>query len=129
MARRASPRPTDAELAILQVLWREGPSTVRRVNEELSQQKPTGYTTTLKFMQIMTAKGLVTRDEVRRPHVYAPAHSSQKTQRQLLRDLLGRAFSGSVPKLVMELLASGKTTPTEIAEIKKLLDDFEGDEK
>src|SRR5436305_869179 len=95
MTERQPPRPTDAELAILSVLWRRGPSTVREVHDELSSENPTGYTTVLKLLQIMTEKGLVVRDETERAHVYEPRYSEQKTQRQLLADLANRALDDS----------------------------------
>src|SRR5260370_33324489 len=95
--RKGIPRPTDSELAILNVLWERGPSTVREVNEALSES---GYTTVLKMLQIMTDKGLVVRDETERAHVYAAAISEQRTQRQLLADLMDPAFGGSPPKPV-----------------------------
>lgn len=120
------PRPTDAELAILRVLWARGPSTVRQVNDALSQVRPTGYTTALKLLQIMTDKGLVSRDESDRTHVYAPRLSETETQRQLVDDLLGRAFGGSALKLVMQALSGAKATPEELAEIRKLLDEKHG---
>src|SRR6516165_10760541 len=104
-------KPTEAELAILQVLWRHGPCTVRQVHEELSQEKQSGYTTTLKLLQIMAGKGLVQRDESERSHVYRARLSEEKTQRHLVDDLLDRAFGGSAQKLVMRALASKKTTP------------------
>jgi predicted transcriptional regulator len=94
----AAPRPTDAELAILRVLWERGPSTVRQVHEVLSRERPGGYTTALKLLQIMTEKGLVRRDETDRTHVYHPRLSEEQTQRQLVRDLLERAFGGSSSK-------------------------------
>src|SRR5436309_1331682 len=89
------PKPTEAELGILRVLWKNGPSTVRQVNEALSSERPTGYTTVLKLLQIMTEKGLVRRDESDRSHIYEAKLTEQKTQRQLLNDLLDRAFGGS----------------------------------
>jgi len=119
------PNPTDAELAILRVLWQRGPSTVREVRDELDREKPTGYTTVLKLMQIMTDKGLLTRDESQRTHVYTPASSEQQTQRSLVKDLLDRAFGGSAHKLVAQTLLSQKTSPEELDEIKKLLEDYE----
>ena len=117
------PRPTDAELAILRVLWERGPSTVRQVHEVLAGERETGYTTTLKLMQIMTEKGLVTRDESTRTHVYATHLSQDQTQRQLVRDLLDRAFGGSASKLVMQALAARSASPEELSEIRRLLDD------
>ena len=107
---RFRPRPTDAELAILRVLWDNGPSTVRQVHEELSDRE-TGYTTTLKLMQIMADKGLVTRDETSRTHIYAASASQELTQGQLLKDLADRAFGGSAKALVLRALTSGETTP------------------
>jgi BlaI family transcriptional regulator, penicillinase repressor len=119
-------KPTDAELAILSVLWQRGPSTVREVWEQLSPQQQTGYTTVLKIMQIMFEKGLLTRDERDRSHVYRAIRSEAQTQRQVIGHLLERLFSGSAPKLVMQALAGRKATPAELAEIRKLLDEIEG---
>ena len=121
MTDRQPPRPTDAELAILRVLWERGPSTVRDVHEQLNQHSPTGYTTVLKLLQIMTEKGLVVRDEASRTHIYAAAYTQEQTQRQLVSDLLERAFDGSAAKLVLQALATSKTSPEELAEIRKLL--------
>ena len=120
------PKPTDAELAILRVLWQRGASTVREVWEELSPQQHTGYTTVLKTMQIMSEKGLLARDETDRSHVYRAARSEAQTQRQVVGHLLERLFSGSAPKLVMQALTAKKATPAELAEIRKLLNDMEG---
>ena len=120
------PKPTDAELAILRVLWQRGASTVREVWEELSPQQHTGYTTVLKTMQIMSEKGLLARDVTDRSHVYQAARSEAQTQRQVVGHLLERLFSGSAPKLVMQALAAKKATPAELAEIRKLLDGMEG---
>lgn len=116
------PRPTDAELAILRVLWERGPSTVRQVHDVLSRERPTAYTTALKLLQIMTDKGLVRRDESERTHVYHPRLSEEQTQRQLVRDLLDRAFGGSATKLVMQALAARRATPEELVEIRKLIE-------
>jgi predicted transcriptional regulator len=113
-------KPTDGELAILRVLWSRGPSTVRQVVEELGRD--TGYTTALKLLQIMADKGLVRRDESARTHIYQAAYSEDQTQRQLVTDLLDRAFGGSAAKLVLQALATSKATPKELAEIRKLLD-------
>jgi len=123
----ARPRPTAGELAILRVLWERGPSTVREVHAELERERPTGYTTVLKLLQIMTEKGLVTRDETARAHVYAPAVEESQTQRRLVRDLLDRAFGGSATKLVMHALAGRKASRDEIASIRRLLDQLERD--
>jgi predicted transcriptional regulator len=113
-------KPTDAELGILRVLWSRGPSTVRQVAEALGRED--GYTTVLKLLQIMTEKRLVVRDEAARTHVYQAAYTEDQTQRQLVSDLLDRAFGGSAAKLVLQALAASKTSPEELAEIRKLLD-------
>ena len=123
------PRPTDAELAILRVLWEAGPQTVREVQHILNQAKPTGYTTVLKMLQIMTEKGLVVRDESVRPQIYRPRLSRVQTQRRLLTDLLQRAFGGSVRELVLQALATRKSSPEELANIEELLDRLEGESK
>jgi predicted transcriptional regulator len=118
------PRPTDAELAILRVLWESGPSTVRQVHNALSESRETGYTTTLKLMQIMAEKGLVTRDESVRTHVYAARVSRDITQRQLVSDLMDRAFGGSAAALVLQALSAQPTSNEELAEIKKLIEEY-----
>ncbi len=118
-----TPRPTDAELAILRVLWRRGACTVRQVHEELQPARPTAYTTALKLLQIMTEKGLVRRDESDRTHVYHARYSEDHTQRQLVRDLLDRAFGGSASKLVMQALHGRRASSEELSEIRKLIDD------
>jgi len=120
-------KPTDAELAILRVLWARGPSTVREVAEALGRQ--TAYTTVLKLLQIMTEKQLVQRDERARTHVYTATDSQDQTQKQLVTDLLHRAFDGSAAKLVLQALAAGKASPEELAEIRKLLDTHRGGRK
>lgn len=122
-------RPTDAELEILNVLWRRGPSTVREVQEVLLENKDIGYTTVLKLMQIMAEKGLVSRDETDRRHVYEAERAQDETQRQLLSDLLDRAFNGSPTKLVMQALSSKKASKEELAEIRSMLDELEGRRK
>ena len=119
----AAPRPTDAELAILRVLWERGPSTVRQVHEVIvGRVGPTAYTTALKLLQIMTEKGLVRRDDTDRTHVYTPRLSEEQTQRQLVRDLLDRAFGGSASKLVMQALNARRATQEELGEIRKLIE-------
>lgn len=122
-------RPTDAELAILRVLWRVGPATVRQVQEEMNQNQQTGYTTVLKMLQIMTEKGLVKRDETERTHVYEASLPEEETQRQLVDDLLERAFGGSARQLVLHALSAKTTSRTELAQIRELLDEFEGGAK
>jgi predicted transcriptional regulator len=126
MSKSRLPKPTDAELKILRVLWQRGPSTVREVWELLSPKQQRGYTTVLKIMQIMFEKGLLARDESARSHMYQAARSQEQTQRQVVGHLLERLFSGSASKLVMQALATKKATPAELAEIRKLLDDMEG---
>ncbi|MGH9308970.1 MAG: BlaI/MecI/CopY family transcriptional regulator [Vicinamibacterales bacterium] len=118
-----TPRPTDAELAILRVLWERGPSTVRQVHEALgTRERQTAYTTALKLLQIMTEKGLVRRDDTDRTHVYQARLSEGQTQRQLVRDLLDRAFGGSSSKLVLQALNARRASPEELAEIRKLIE-------
>ena len=112
-------KPTDAELGILNVLWSRGPSTVRQIAQDMGREA--GYTTILKLLQIMTEKSLVVRDEGSRTHVYTAAYTQDQTQRQLVADLLERAFDGSASKLVLQALASGKSSAEDLAEIKKLL--------
>lgn len=116
------PRPTDAELAILRVLWTRGPSTVRQVHESLVKERPSAYTTALKMLQIMTEKGLVERDESDRTHIYRARLSEEDTQKQLVGDLLDRAFGGSASKLVMQALATTRATPDELREIRQLIE-------
>ena len=122
-------RPTDAELAILEILWQSGPATVRQVHQTLASIRGSGYTTALKLMQIMVEKGLLTRDESVRPQVYRPSRPQKSTQRQLLKDLVDRAFAGSPGNLVLQALATRKTTPEERREIRALLQRLEEDEK
>lgn len=121
---RIAIRPTDAELAILAVLWDRGPSTVRQVHEVLASSRETGYTTTLKLMQIMAEKGLVTRDETERTHVYAARATREATQRQLVTDLMDRAFGGSAAELVMQALSAHPASADDLAEIQRLISDY-----
>lgn len=121
------PRPTDAELAILQILWSEGPSTVREVHEALSAERKTGYTTSLKLMQIMLEKGLVERDDSRRTHIYRAAVEQDSMQKTLVGGLLDRAFNGSAKTLIMQALANHKTSAEELEEIRELLDTLKED--
>ena len=116
------PRPTRAELAILRVLWERGPSTVRQVHEVLAHDRQAAYTTALKLLQIMTEKGLVERDERDRTHIYRARLSEEQTQRQLVRDLLERAFGGSASKLVMQALATRRASAEELRDIRKAID-------
>lgn len=119
-------RPTDAELAILRVLWERGPSTVRQVFEVMSEEKELGYTTVLKMLQIMTEKGLVQRAITDRVHVFSTSQTQTQTQRHLVGDLLDKAFGGSSTSLVMQALATRRASQAELAEIRKLLDQAEG---
>ena len=120
-------KPTDAELEILNALWRQGPSTVKQVHDVMGEE--TGYTTTLKLLQNMTEKGLVIRDESQRAHVYQAKVAETDTQRQLLTGLLHKAFRGSTSQLVMQALASRRATREELAEIKKLIDQLARESK
>ncbi len=115
------PRPTDAELAILRVLWTSGPSTVREVHDAMAGSRSVAYTTTLKTLQVMTDKGLTVRADVRGQHIYQPRDAEDETLRGLLADLLDRAFGGSTSKLVIQALASQRATPEELDEIRRLV--------
>ena len=122
MTRPTAPRPTDAELAILRILWDRGPSTVRQVHDILGLERQAAYTTALKLLQIMTEKGLVERDERDRTHIYRTRLSEETTQRQLVRDLADRAFGGSASKLVMQALATKRASADELRDIRKAID-------
>ena len=119
------PRPTDAELEILTVLWSLGPSTVRDVHETIIRRKPAQYTTVLKTLQIMAEKGLVRRDETQRAHIYEAAKPQEWTQQQLAGDLLQRAFNGSARSLMVGALSARKASKAELAEMRRLLDEYE----
>jgi predicted transcriptional regulator len=123
------PGPTKGELAILRVLWESGPRSVRDIQRVLNASRPTGYTTVLKLLQIMTDKGLVERDETQRPQIYRARYSQTQTQRQLVSDLLQRAFGGSVKALVHQALATKKSSPEELQAIEQVLDRYEGESK
>jgi len=123
------PKPTVAELEILQVLWDSGPRSVRQVQRLMNEAKPTGYTTVLKLLQIMTEKGLVNRDEKQRPQIYRARYPREHTQRQLLRDLAERAFGGSMKALMLQALAGRRSSRKELEEMEKLLDRIEGGSK
>ena len=125
MSKQDLPRPTDAELAILRGLWERGPSTVRDVTVALQKERGTGYTTALKLMQIMTEKGLVQRNDSQRTHVYEAVAAAEVTQKQLVTDLLERAFGGSAQQLVMQALSSKKASSAELVEIRKLIDEMQ----
>ena len=123
--KKKSTKPTDAELAILQVLWQLGPCTVREVNDELSKGREIGYTTTLKLMQIMTEKKLLIRDASNRTHVFAANVTEDETQRKLVDRLLDTAFGGSAMKLVMQALGNKKSKPEELRQIREWLSEQE----
>jgi BlaI family penicillinase repressor len=118
------PRPTDAELEILTALWSSGPATVRDVYNIICRRRPAQYSTILKFMQIMAEKGLVRRDESQRAHIYEAARPREWTQRQLAGHLMERAFSGSAKALLIGALSARKATKKELAELRKLLDEY-----
>jgi len=121
----ATPTPTDAELEILRVLWARGESTVREVHEAIGALKDVGYTTVLKQMQVMQRKGLLSRSDRFRSHVYQPVHSQDKTRRQLAGAILQQAFGGSARQLLQSALAGRKVDPRELDEIRALLDEYE----
>lgn len=127
MVKRTMRQPTGAELAILRVLWDRGPSSVREVNGVISKQRATGYTTTLKLMQIMAEKGLVVRDESRRTHIYRAKYRQETTQKRLVRDLLEKVFNGSTEKLVVRALSAKKVDADEVARIREVLDKLKGE--
>jgi predicted transcriptional regulator len=120
-------KPTTSELEILHVLWSKGPSTVREVLDSLNEKKDMGYTGVLKLLQIMTAKGMVRRDESQRAHVYEACRPAEQTKRQLARDMLQRVFEGSASQLMMHALSGHKTSPGEIKELRRILDTYRGD--
>lgn len=124
-----TPKPTESELEILQILWQHGPTTVRFVNEQLNQKKEVGYTTTLKIMQIMAEKGLVKRNEESRSHIYEANVTEEATQKHMLDKFLDLTFRGSASKLVMQALGNHKATRAELDEIRKLIDKMEGGAK
>jgi BlaI family penicillinase repressor len=125
MRRPQPPKLTSTELALLQILWERGPSTVREVYEVLARSKPIGYTTVLKLLQIMAAKGSVRRNEQDRAHVYEACQPAENTKRQLVGELLQRAFAGSASQLMLHALDGRKTAPSEIEEIRRMLDEYE----
>lgn len=120
------PKPTEGELAILRVLWEMGPATVRQVQQAIEAERGTGYTTTLKLMQIMYDKGLLKRDDSSHAHVYSPAITRESTQKRLVSELLDQVFAGSAQQLVMQALSAKKSTAAELAAIRQLLDKMEG---
>ena len=122
-------KPTNLELTILRVLWEEGPRSVRDIQASLNKSKPTGYTTVLKMLQIMTETGLVERDESVRPQIYRASSSRERTQREILSDLIQRVYDGSVKSLVMHALTTKRSSAKDLEAIEKLLDRVEGGDK
>ena len=118
------PIPSNSELEILRILWKKGPRTVREVHDALGRERRIGYTTALKTMQVMAEKGLVTRDESERSHVYAFAVEEKSIKRRLVSDLLDRAFDGSAAKLVMHALSEKRASPEDLKQIRKLLNNY-----
>jgi len=127
--KQAPQKPTASELEILRVLWSRGPSTVREVYDALNEKKPVGYTSVLKFLQIMTAKGTVRRDESQRAHVYEVCLPAEQTKQQIAGDMLQRVFEGSASQLMMHALAGRKASHQEIEELRRLLDEYEGNRR
>ena len=125
MKQDSKSNPTPAELAILQVLWSRGPSTVREIHEVLAREKDVGYTSALKFLQIMTAKGLVTRTEDQRAHIYSAQQPAEKTKQQFAADVLKRVFHGSASQLMQHALSGRRGSKKEIEELRRLLDEYE----
>jgi BlaI family transcriptional regulator, penicillinase repressor len=124
MTRQTLPKPTASELEILRVLWMRGPSTVRQVHDALNESKPMGYTTVLKLLQIMTAKGTVLRNEDQRAHVYQACLPAEETKRQLAGDVLQRVFEGSASQLMMHVLSGRRTSREELEELRHLLEEY-----
>lgn len=122
-------RPTKLELSILNVLWQKGPATVREIHAVIDQSKPTAVNTVLRMLQIMTEKELVTRDDSVRPQIYRPRYSQQQTQTHLVKDLIQRAFDGSVKDMVLRALSTRKPSPKTLKAMEKLLEEFEGESK
>ena len=122
-------RPTKLELSILNVLWLKGPATVREIHAIVDESKPTSVNTVLRMLQIMTEKSLVTRDDTVRPQIYRARYSQQQTQTHLVKDLLQRAFDGSVKEMVMRALSTRRPSPKTLKAMEKLLEEFEGDSK
>jgi BlaI family penicillinase repressor len=129
MARHPSTQPTEVELLILRILWEHGPSTARAIHNHLAEARETNYSTTVKMLSVMLEKKLVKRDETVRPQVYRTAVTQDRTQERMLKDLVKKAYDGSMGSLVMQALSSQKSSPGELAEIRRLLNELEGGEK
>lgn len=122
-------KPTESELEILQVLWKHGPCSVRSVNEFLNEKREVGYTTTLKIMQLMAEKGILSRDTTLKTHIYSPAIPESDTKNHMIHDFINNAFYGSAMDMVMQVLGNAKATPDELQDLKKLIDDMEKQSK
>ena len=129
MPRLPSSQPTEVELRILRTLWEQGPSTARQIHNRLAEDRDTNYSTTVKMLSVMLEKGLVRRDETVRPQVFRPAATQQRTQQQMLKDLIQKVYDGSAGSLVLQALASQKASPEELAEIRRSLNELEGGEQ
>jgi BlaI family penicillinase repressor len=129
MPRRLSTTPTEAEVEILQVLWEKSPRTVRQIHNVLKDRRGTGYSTTLKIIQLMTEKALLSKDESVRPQLYTPSQSQEQIQLQLMDDLIQRGFGGSAMNLVLRAVAGNRITPDELARMRKLIGKAKGERK
>ena len=129
MARLPSTQPTEVELRILRILWEHGPSTAREIHNQLAETRDTNYSTTVKMLSVMLEKNLVKRDETVRPQIYRTAVTQDRTRQRMLKDLIHKAYDGSVGSLVLQALSSQKSSPDELAEIRRLLNKLEGGEK
>jgi predicted transcriptional regulator len=125
MTKKARVKPTPSELEILHILWSRGPSTVREIHDVLSKEKDVGYTSALKLLQIMTTKGLVTRTEDQRAHVYQATQPAETTKQQVVADVLQRVFRGSASQLMQHVLSGRRGSKEEIEEIRRMLDEYE----
>ena len=129
MPRLPSSQPTEVELQILRILWEHGPSTAREIHNELAGERETNYSTTVKMLSVMLDKKLVKRDETVRPQVFRTVATQDRTQERMLKDLIQKAYDGSMGSLVMQALSSQKSSPDELAEIRRLLNELEGGKK
>ena len=125
MPRPTSSQPTEVELLILRILWEQGPSTARQIHNRLAEDRDTNYSTTVKMLSVVLEKGLVKRDETVRPQVFRPAATQRRTQQRMLKDLVQKAYDGSVGSLVLQALALRKSSPEELAEIRRLLNELD----
>ncbi|MCY2964380.1 MAG: BlaI/MecI/CopY family transcriptional regulator [Planctomycetota bacterium] len=126
MKKHVAGQPTEVELQILRILWELGPSPVREIHARLQTEKETNYSTTVKMLSIMLDKGLVKRDENAQPHIYRPVQSREKTGQRMVSDLIEKVYDGAAMSLVLQALANSKATPAELAEVRRLLDELEG---